>query len=81
MHRKNAAVLAQGEKPVPAGIAAVRREVQQAFQPGEAPADVLARDALHVEVATLRAMDESCVGDGHHPGVKPRLAGPTAPGS
>jgi len=73
-------MLPEREEPVATGVAAIRREMQQALQPGESAGNMLAGDALHVEITTLRAMNEKRIRNGNNPGAEPGFAGPTTPG-
>ena len=59
MNRKNLAVLAKRKEAVATRVAAISREMQQALQPSKPAGDMLAGNALKVEIATLRAMDEN----------------------
>jgi len=72
-------VLPDGEEPVAARVATISRKVQQALQPGKTAGNMLAGDALQVEIATLGAMNVMGIGNGHDPSEEARFAGTTTP--
>jgi hypothetical protein len=75
----NAAVNPEREEAIPAGRAAIRGGAKEAVHPTQHAHSVLARNALHVQVAAHRAMHVPDVSDGSGPGVEARVADSATP--
>ena len=76
----DAAVNPKREKAIPAWGAAVRGSAKKALHPAQHAHSVLARNALHVQVAAHSAMHVPDISDGGRPGEKARVTGPATPG-